>query len=157
MVPSCKPGTKTSTSPHQPDAWLPRQPGDAPETMSGTLCPSFCCFLGSSNDCRKTVSSGHLGGRVPCSSPFFKQIAHLPRTRLSRQRSSRRPAAASLELPLGSAFQFKGLLVHFSRRQQHPSRQRKHSGVPLRVARWSGTQDPARPGSQLQLWLLLAP
>lgn len=146
MVPSCQPGTTTSSSPHQPDAWFPRQPADALEMTSGTLCPCVCCFLGSSNDCRETASGGHSGGRVPGSHPpSFTQITQLPR--LPGQMSVRCPVAASLHLPLGSAPQFEGLLVCFSGRQQRRSRQRKHSGVPLRVAWRSGLGSKAGPES----------
>lgn len=102
VVPSCEPGTKASLSPHQPDAWLPRQQADAPETVSRTLCPSSCSFLGSSNGGGETASCGHLGAECPGSSHSFKPITHLPRTRLSRQISAQSRAAASLELPPGS-------------------------------------------------------
>ena len=82
-------------------------------------------------------------GRVPGSHPpSFTQI-----TRLPGQMSARCPVAASLHLPLGSAPQFEGLLVCFSGRQQRRSRQRKHSGVPLRVAWRSGLGSKAGPES----------
>lgn len=141
MVPSCQPGTTTSSSPHQPDAWFPRQPADAPEMTSGTLCPRVCCFLGSGNDCRETASGGHSGGRVPGSlSPLSHTDCLTPQA--SQADVSLVPSCSQSPAPLGSAPRREGLLVCFSRRQQHPSRQRKHSGVPLRVAWHSGTWDP---------------
>lgn len=140
VVPSCAPGTKASSSPPQPDAWLPGQPADAPEMMSGTLCPSFCRFLGSSNGCGETARSGRLESRMPDSSSSFRQIARLPRTRLSRQMSAGCPAAASLELPLGSTPQLKGFLF-ISEGGGSIDQGRKSTQMCL-SAQWSGPRGP---------------